>query len=133
MTIVRKFSTKGLMLQQIEEEFSKITRESFEDLEVGPLISFISLRNELFQVDQNNYLRCSENAKNIYLDLRDVDPKAGIIPPVYFQTNFETKLKKNDEMYGKFNSFRQEKMGGNNNDKSSSKGSMPVMIDLTQD
>ena len=131
MTIVRKYSAKGLTLQQIDEEFNKITRQSFEDLEVGPLISFISLRNELFQVDEKNYLRCSETAKNIYLDLRDVEPKTGIVPPVYFQTGFETKLKKNDELYGKFNSFRQEKMGGN--EKSSSKGNLPVMIDLTQD
>jgi hypothetical protein len=130
MTIVRKYSAKGLMLQQIDEEFNKMTRQSFEDLEVGPLVSFISLRNELFQLDENNYLRCSETAKNIYLDLRDVDPKKGIVPPVYFQTGFETKLKKNDQLYGKFNCFRQEHMGEK---PKSSKGNLPIMIDLTQD
>ena len=129
MTIIRKFEKKGgINLQQIEEEFKKLIRRPFDSLEVGPLVAFISTRHQLFLLDNNENLKCSETAKNIYLDLRGVNPEDSencIVPPKYFQTSFELGLK-----YKENNSFNKppvKPLGFNNNMKSNK----PVVIDLT--
>ena len=126
--MIRKHNPKGLSLQQIEEQFHKILRKSFDDLEVGPLVTFISLRHQMFQLDNNNQLKCSETAKNIYLDLRDTDPDNGIIPSFYFKTNTENELpNKKSDPSNKSKDFMS--FPG----KENSKNIKPVFIDLTDD
>jgi len=101
MTIIRKNHITGINVKQIGEEFEKALRRPFEDLGVGSLVSFISTRHELFQIDAQDNLRCSETAKGIYLDLRDVNPdenKDCLIPDNYFKTGAENNIlrSKND-------------------------------------
>lgn len=122
MTIVRKHDQKGLPIEEIESQFKRLIRGTFEQLEVGPLVSFISLRNELFQLDDKNYLKCSEKAKNIYLDLRDINAESGIIAPSYFKTAIENGFVKKDGLM----MSRPQKSGKEN----VSRGP-PIIIDLT--
>ena len=94
LTIIRRHNAHGINLRQIAEEFEQILRISFEDLGVGSLVSFITTRHQLFHLDEKENLRCSETAKNIYLDLRDTNPddKDCIVPENYFQTRTENNL-----------------------------------------
>ncbi len=120
MTIIKKFDNKGgLKLQQIENEFQHLLKRSFEALEVGPLVSFISTRHELFSIDAKEYLTCSEKAKNIYLDLKGLNPNQGencIIPSKYYKTN---------NNYNNYNNY--------NNTNKPNKNKVPVLIDLTNE
>lgn len=102
LTIIRRHNAHGINLRQIAEEFEKILRRPFEDLGVGSLVSFISTKHQLFHLDEKENLRCSETAKNIYLDLRDTNPDEGcIVPENYFKTGTENNLirQKNDPKF----------------------------------
>jgi len=130
MTIIRRYDKKGgLNLQQIEEEFKRIIRRPFDAFEVGPLVTFISTRHQMFKLDEGERLRCSETAKNIYLDLKNLDPEDSencIIPQNYYQTNFESGLKYKDN-----NSFSKSPGKPLDQLTNTMSNKKPVFIDLT--
>ena len=127
MTIIRKYHVKGISLEEIEAQFRKLIRAEFADLEVGPLVTFISLRNELFQLDDKNNLKCSETAKNIYLDLRDISSEGGIVPENYFKPANESGLVSKET--GTL--LKQKKPSSKPPGKENTKNKLPVFIDLT--
>ncbi len=108
MTIIRRHHAQGINLAQIGEVFQKALRRPFEELRVGSLNSFISTRHQLFHLDDKENMRCSETAKNIYLDLRDTNPDKApedcIVPENYFKTGVENNLirSKNDPRFKDF-------------------------------
>lgn len=127
MTIIRKHDAKGISLEEIEAQFKKLIRGEFADLDVGPLVTFISLRNELFKLDDKNNLKCSETAKNIYLDLRDMNAESGIVPADYFKPSIESGLVSKEA--GTL--LKQKKPSSKPNGKENSAKRLPVFIDLT--
>jgi hypothetical protein len=55
--IIRKKEENGLTLNEIENEFKNIFKIDFDSLKVGPLPTYIALRNKLFSIDNEYKLR----------------------------------------------------------------------------
>jgi hypothetical protein len=78
-------------------------------------------------------IRCSEKAKNLFLDIRDLDPKNGIIPEDYYKTGAEKQLLENYSLLGPRDKdvIRENNMTELIERNRSEK--QPIMIDLTLD